>query len=302
MRGLFHGWLALGLSVVLVSPVFGQGTSAIRGVVVDEQGGVLPGATVVATHVTTGTFRETVTGGGGQYLLPSLPPGSHNLTVTMPGFSQLLTENITLQVGETGTVDLSLQIGALEETVTVSGESPLVDLTSAQVGGNVASEELRDLPSSSRNFTSFIALLPGVQLAPSSSPSSASVRINGQNQTGIMFMLDGGANNDDLRGGQSQAKPALEAIAEFQVVTNQMDAQYESATSGVINAVSKTGTNSVSGSAFGFYTSANLTAPDFFVKQQGLDKPDTVLRQTGGTIGGPIVQDKAHFFISYERR
>ena len=301
MRHILHVWLALGLSGILVLPVFGQGTSSIRGVVADEQGGVLPGATVIATHVATGTFRETVTGGGGQYLLPSLPPGGHSLTVTMPGFRQLITENITLQVGETGTVDLALQIGALEESITVSGESPLVDLTSAQVGGNVASEELRDLPSSSRNFTSFIALLPGVQLAPSSSPSSASVRINGQNQTGIMFMLDGGANNDDLRGGQSQAKPALEAIAEFQVITNQMDAEYESATSGVINAVSKTGTNAISGSAFGFYTSAGVTAPDFFVKQQGLDKPDTVLRQTGGTIGGPIVRDKAHFFISYER-
>ena len=116
-----------------------------------------------------------------------------------------------------------------------------------------------------------------------------------------MFMLDGGANNDDLRGGQSQAKPALEAIAEFQVVTNQMDAESESATSGVINAISKTGTNTFSGSAFGFYTSAALTSQDFFVKQQNLEKPDTVLRQLGGTIGGPIVRDKAHFFLSYER-
>ena len=127
------------------------------------------------------------------------------------------------------------------------------------------------------------------------------MRINGQSQTGIMFMLDGGANNDDLRGGQSQAKPALESVAEFQVVTNQMDAEYESATSGVINAISKTGTNEFHGSAFGFYTSAALTAPDFLVKQRGGEKPDTVLRQLGGTIGGPVVQDKAHFFFSYER-
>ena len=301
MRAIVVSTLALGLSCAIAAPTFAQGTSAIRGVVSDEQGGVLPGATVLATHDETGTFRETITGPGGEYSLASLQPGPYTLTARLAGFRELITENIVLQVGPTVQIDLALQIGALEESLTVTGESPLVDLTSAQVGGNVSEEELRDLPSSSRNFTSFIALLPGVQLTPSSSPSSSGVRINGQNQTGIMFMLDGGANNDDLRGGQSQAKPALEAVAEFQVVTNQMDAEYESATSGVINAISKTGTNEFHGSAFGFYTSAGLTAPDFFVKQQGLEKPETVLRQLGGTIGGPIVQNRAHFFFSYER-
>ena len=301
MRTLVVVSLFLGLTCAAAAPAYAQGTSAIRGVVLDEQGGVLPGTTVVATHEQTGTFRETVAGPEGEYSLASLQPGPYTLTARLPGFRELITENIVLQVGPTAQIDLTLQIGALEESVTVTGESPLVDLTSAQVGGNVALEELQDLPSSSRNFTSFIALLPGVQLTPSSSPSSSGVRINGQNQTGIMFMLDGGANNDDLRGGQSQAKPALEAVAEFQVVTNQMDAEYESATSGVINAISKTGTNEFHGSGFGFYTSGGLTAKDFFVAQQDLEKPDTVLRQLGGTIGGPIAQDKAHFFFSYER-
>ena len=301
MRTVVVVSLALGLTCAAAAPAYAQGTSAIRGVVLDEQSGVLPGTTVVATHEETGTFRETVAGPEGEYSLASLQPGPYTLTARLPGFRELITENIVLQVGPTVQIDLTLQIGALEESVTVTGESPLVDLTSAQVGGNVALEELQDLPSSSRNFTSFIALLPGVQLTPSSSPSSSGVRINGQNQTGIMFMLDGGANNDDLRGGQSQAKPALEAVAEFQVVTNQMDAEYESATSGVINAISKTGTNEFHGSGFGFYTSGGLTAKDFFVEQQDLEKPDTVLRQLGGTIGGPIAQDKAHFFFSYER-
>ncbi len=301
MRKVVFASLALALSFAVAAPSFAQGVSAIRGVVADEQGGVLPGATVVATHDETGTFRETVTGPEGEYSLASMQPGPYTLVARLAGFRELITENIVLQVGPTVQINLALQIGALEESLTVTGESPLVDLTSAQVGGNVSQEELRDLPSSSRNFTSFVALLPGVQLTPSSSPSSSGVRINGQNQTGIMFMLDGGANNDDLRGGQSQAKPALEAVAEFQVVTNQMDAEYESATSGVVNAISKTGTNEFHGSAFGFYTSGGLTAPDFLVKQQGLEKPDTVLRQLGGTIGGPVVQDKAHFFFSFER-
>jgi hypothetical protein len=301
MRRILIFSLALGLLCAVVPLALAQGTSSIRGVVVDEQGGVLPGVTVTGTHAETGLFRLTVTGPEGQFALPNLQPGLNQVTAELQGFRQLITEDIVLAVGLTAQINLTLLIGELEESVTVTGTSPLVDLTSAQVGGNVASEELRNLPSGSRNFTSFIALLPGVQLAPSSSPSSAGVRINSQSQTGIMFMLDGGANNDDLRGGQSQAKPALEAIAEFQVITNQMDAENESATSGVINAISKTGTNTFSGSAFGFYTSGGLTTEGFFVKQQNLVKPDTVVQQYGGTIGGPIVQDKAHFFVSYER-
>ena len=181
MRRVLIFSLALGLSCAVVVPALAQGTSAIRGVIVDEQGGVLPGATVIATHTETGRFRETITGPEGEYALPNLVPGLNTITAELPGFRQLITENIVLEVGLTAQINLTLQLGELEESITVTEESPVVDLTSAQVGGNVASVELRNLPSSSRNFTSFIALLPGVQLTPSSSPSSSGVRINGQN-------------------------------------------------------------------------------------------------------------------------
>ena len=300
MRIIVVGLFVLGLACAAAAPALAQGTSAIRGVVRDEQGGALPGTAIVATHEETGTFRETVAGPEGEYSLASLSPGPYTLAARLTGFQELITENIVLVVGPTVQVELVLRIGSLEESITVTGESPLVDLASAQVGGNVAQEELQNLPSSSRHFASFVALLPGVQLRPSSRPSSSGVRINGQNRRGIMFMLDGGSNNDDVRGGHSQAKPALEAVAEFEVVTNQMDAEHESAL-GVINAISKTGTNEFHGSAFGFYTSGDLTAKDFFVEQQDLEKPDAALRQAGGTIGGPIVRDEAHFFFSYER-
>ena len=115
--------------------------------------------------------------------------------------------------------------------------------------------------------------------------------------------MDGGSNNDDLRGGSAgaQARTPLEAIQEFQVVTNQFDAAYGGATAGVINAVSKQGTNAIRGSAFGYFTNQALTAKDFFVEQQDLEKPEAQRRQWGGTVGGPIVQDKMHFFVSFER-
>lgn len=221
-----------------------QGVSIVRGTIGDEQQGVLPGVTVVATHDESGRFQQTVTGASGVYLISNLLPGPYTLTAELAGFNRFVREGVTLEVGVTTTIDVTMSIGALEETVTVAGEAPLVDLSSSQVGGNVSEEELLDLPSSTRNFTGFVALLPGVQIVPSASPNSANLRINGQDGSGVLFLMDGG-NNDDLRGGSAgaQAKTGLEAIQEFQIVTNQFDAEYSSAIAGVVNAVTKSGSN-----------------------------------------------------------
>ena len=140
----------------------------------------------------------------------------------------------------------------------MTSEAPQVDLTSTEVGGTVATAELTNLPSGNRNFTSFVALLPGVVYNPTTDSSSDNVTINGQHGSGVVFLMDGASNNDDLRGGSAgaQARTPLEAIQEFQVVTNQFDAAYGGATAGVINAVSKQGTNAIRGSAFGYFTNA----------------------------------------------
>ena len=198
---------------------------------------------------------------------------------------------------------MTLQVGGLTESITVTSEAPQVDLTSTEVGGTVNSAELTTCPPGNRNFTSFVALLPGVVYNPTSDSSSDNVTINGQHGSGVVFLMDGGSNNDDLRGGSAgaQARTPLEAIQEFQVVTNQFDAAYGGATAGVINAVSKQGTNAIRGSAFGYFTNQALTAKDFFVAQQDLEKPEAQRRQWGGTVGGPIVQDKMHYFVSFER-
>ena len=149
-----------------------------------------------------------------------------------------------------------------------------------------------------------MALLPGVVYNPSSNPSGDSVTINGQHSSGVQYLMDGGSNNDDLRGGNSgaQARPPMEAIQEFQVVTSQFDAEYGAATAGVVNAVTKQGTNTWHGSGFGYFTDGSLTAKDFLVAQQNLEKPETQKKQWGGTIGGPIARDKMHFFVSFERQ
>ncbi|HJU42223.1 MAG TPA: TonB-dependent receptor [Vicinamibacterales bacterium] len=281
-----------------------QGGSSIRGRVTDSQQAVLPGVTIIVTHQESGTVRETVTTSDGVYLVPGLVPGPYRVTAELQGFRRLTQSDVVLRIGTTLQVDLVMQVGGLEENVTVTADTPQVDLTSVQVGGNVSSGELKDLPSASRNFTGLVALLPGVVYNAASDSSSDSVTINGQHGSGVVFLMDGGSNNDDLRGGSSgaQARPPLESIQEFQVVTNQFDAEYGAATAGVVNAVTKQGSNSWHGSAFGYFTDASMTAKDFFVAQQNLEKPETRKNQWGVTLGGPIARDKMHFFASFERQ
>ena len=137
-----------------------QGGSAIRGRVTDEQKGVLPGASIVITHQESGTIRETITGPDGSYLVQGLVPGPYRISAQLAGFRQLTQEDIVLRIGATIHLDLALQVGGVEEKVTVTGESPQVDLSSAQVGGIINSGDLTNLPSGSRNFTSMVGLLP----------------------------------------------------------------------------------------------------------------------------------------------
>ncbi len=296
--------VSLTLLLSATSAAAQQGGSSIRGRVTDEQQGVLPGVAIVVTHQESGTVRETVTSSDGTYLVPGLVPGPYRITAQLQGFRRVLQSDVVLRIGATLTVDLALQVGGMEESITVNAESPQVDLTSVQVGGNVSSGELKDLPSASRNFTGLVSLLPGVVYNAASDSSSDSVTINGQHGSGVVFLMDGGSNNDDLRGGSSgaQARPPLESIQEFQVVTNQFDAEYGAATAGVVNAVTKQGSNAWRGSAFGYFTDSSMTAKDLLVEQQNLDKPETRKNQWGVTMGGPILRDRMHFFFSFERQ
>ena len=139
------------------------GSASIRGIVVDQQNAVLPGVTVLATHQESGVFRQTVSGEDGTYILVGLVPGPYVVTAELSGFKKLTQPNVLLAIGTTLTLELKLDVGDLVESVTVTGDTPLVDFTSAQVRGNVSSGELKDLPSTSRDFVGFVSMLPGVQ-------------------------------------------------------------------------------------------------------------------------------------------
>jgi hypothetical protein len=278
------------------------GGSALQGHVVDEQGAFLPGAAIVVTNEADGTFRETVSGPDGAYFVPALPPGRYRITADLSGFKRLSRTDVVLLLGSTQTVDLRLEVGGIQETVTVSGEAPPVDLTSARVGGNVASQEILELPSPTRNFISFVAMLPGVQLNPSAEGSD-SISVNGQSNAQVTYVLDGGNNTDDNSASPSggQARTPLEVVEEFQIQTNQFDVEFGRTTGGVVNAITKRGSNVFRGSAFGYLTNSAMTAQSIFALQAGEGEPDTDKHQYGGTIGGPILRDKLHFFGSFER-
>jgi hypothetical protein len=292
------------LLVVALPAAAQQGAAEIRGRVVDAGGGVLPRTTVVIRNQETGLFRQVTSNTEGTYYLSGVTPGLYELSAELAGFKRYTRWGIRLQVGKTATVDIGLEVGGPDEEITVRGEAPMVDVTSKEVGGNITSGELTDLPSVNRSFIEFVGLLPGlVPITGTGSFAEDSVVANGQDPRNNNFMLDGANNNDDVSGQWAgpQVRIPLEAVQEFQVLTSQFDAEFSRTTGAVVNAVTKQGTNAWHGSGFAFRRDASLTQKDFFVKQNDLPKPDTTYQQYGFTLGGPLVKNRAHFFASVER-
>jgi outer membrane receptor for ferrienterochelin and colicin len=281
-----------------------QGTTELRGHVLDAQGAVLPGVSVVVRNQATGMFRETVSGADGSFIASGIVPGIYEVTAELSGFKKFNRKDLVLEVGKTASIDVKMEVGSIEETVNVAAESPLVDVTSKEIGGNITNETLVQLPSVNGNFIGFVGLLPGIVPSVSTeSFGSDSISVNGQDPRNNNYMLDGGNNNDDVIGQRAgtQARTPIEAIQEFQVITNQFDAEFGRTAGAVINAVTKQGTNQIHGSAFGYFQRGDLTEKDFFAKEKNLPKPNTKYDRWGGTVGGPLVKDKLHYFGSLER-
>jgi len=281
-----------------------ESAAELRGRVLDAQDAVLPGVNVTITNQATGVYRETVTNGDGTYFITAIAPGIYSIDAELSGFKKYSRRDLRLDLGRTTTLDVRLDVGALTETVSVTAETPLVDITSKEIGGNVTSREAGLLPSVNGNFVGLVALLPGV-IANISTESfgSDAISVNGMDSRNNNYMLDGANNNDDVIGQRagSQARAPVEAIAEFQVVTNQYDAEFGRTTGAIINAISKQGTNAFHGVGAALWQRPGLTQKNFFVKQNGLNKPDTQFQTYRANLGGPVVRDKAHFFFNLER-
>ena len=250
-----------------------QGTTEVRGRVLDPQGAMLPGVTVTVRNQDTGMFRETVSGQDGTFIVGGIVPGRYELSAELQGFKKFLRRDVELEIGKTTSVDVPLEVGSISEVVNVSAETPMLDVTSKEVGGNITTRELVELPTINGNFVGFVGLLPGiVPTISTESFGSDSIAVNGQDPRNNNYMLDGGNNNDDVIGQRAgtQARTPIEAIQEFQVITNQFDAEFGRTTGAVVNAVTKSGTNIWHGSAFENFQDADLTGKDYFAKKNGL--------------------------------
>ncbi|HWK11549.1 MAG TPA: TonB-dependent receptor, partial [Vicinamibacterales bacterium] len=269
----------------------------------DGTGAVLPGVTVVITNTDTGGQRTLVTDGGGRYNAPDLQPGPYTVKASLEGFATVNRSGITLAVGQEVVVNLDLKIGQMADEVTVVGEAATVETKSASTGGVVTTQQIEGLPLNGRSFIELANLTPGVQLTQVGGQSTSTglgvkLSVNGSRYTANLFTLDGTNLNDEYSqaGSASGNVLGVDAIREFQVLTNSFSAEYGNHTGGIINAATKSGTNTVHGSLFEFHRDDNLDAKNYF----DTEKPPFQRNQFGFSLGGPIVRNRTFFFTNYE--
>ena len=278
-----------------------QATGTIAGRVVDEQDAGIVGAAVTATNADTGLIREILSGGNGLYRLAALPVGRYDVSAEYQGLAPFVRRGIVVNIGRTD-LGIILRVAALAETITVTTEAPLIRLTSSAVGEVVDLARIESLPLNGRQFANLAATVPGVGLGFHSDLTKStqySPQISGGNGRNVNYVVDGGDNNDDTVGGLLQLFP-LEALQEFNVITQRFDARYGRG-GAVLNVVTKSGTNQLSGSWFTLLRDAALNARTFSERINDLEKQDYRRYQVGGSLGGPIVENRAHFFAAYER-
>jgi hypothetical protein len=296
--------LSVTLFAFTASAMAQQGTADLRGRVVDSSGAVLPGVAIVVRHQESGLFRETVSSADGTFSMSAMTPGVYEVTAELSGFRKYTQRDVRLQVGSTAQIELRLEVGGLTEAVTVTSEAPLVDTTTQEIGGRISSQEFVDTPSFNRNFAGYLGMLPGVVATISATTFGAdSISVAGQNVRNVNYTMDGSNNNDTFNGGNggAQARVPVESVQEFQLLSSQFDAEYGLTSGGIVNAVSKQGTNRFHGAGFVFFQDQRLSSLEYFAEKEELEEAPSKQQQYGGVLGGPIIRDKAHFFGSVER-
>ena len=288
---------------LIAVPAFAQ-EATIRGKVADEEGAVLPGCLITIRNTATGVERSVTTTGAGTYSVEDLFPGPYRVTAALEGFATVVREGLTLEVGRTVVVNFEMKLAAVAETVTVTGEAPLIETTESDIGAVVSEKQIDNIPLNTRNFQELAFLAPGARVANNFDPTKSrvtAVSIGGSGTgRGINVSIDGGDNNDDAVGGILQ-QFSQESIQEFEVITSRYKAEYGRSAGGVINVLTKTGTNEIHGTAFEFFRDDGLNARNQPEKDAGLDKSDYRRHQFGFSVGGPIVQDRTHYFGTFER-
>ena len=297
--------LAVSLSVALTVSIDAQvATGTIVGNVKDNSGSAVPGASVTATNIDTQVSRTTTSDAEGYYALPLMPVGRYKLEVTLSGFKNVEQTGILLEVGRSARVDATIEPGQLQEVVSVVANSPLVETNTAALSRTVGQNEVLNLPLVNRDLYSLLSITGGVSSNANSNslggPEQLTTINGSQNaQIGsVSFQLDGGNNTAGLRGTGNPA-PNPEAVQEFRVITNSYTAEYGRYPAGVVDVVTKSGTNQFRGAVFEFFRNESLNAKRWAPPGTPATKDPLDRNQYGGALGGPIRRDKTFFFASY---
>ena len=295
---------ALTISLTLSTFAFAQGTADIVGRVTDTSGAVLPAVTVTAENIATKNVRTTVTTDTGDYVFTLLPIGTYTVRIELQGF-QTVNSRVELATGDRARVDARMELGTVQENLTVSGESPLLQTDSATVSSLIDQKTVQDAPIPGRNIIRMVQLIPGANegalssLANGTRPDerrqTSSVSINGVNDVLNNQLVDGMDNNERTIGTVA-IKPSIDAIAEVRVQTNMYTAETGRTLGGVINIITKSGGNQFHGSGFEFGRHEKFDSRLFFAQ----DKPLMRQNQFGGSLGGPLRRDRTFFFVDYE--
>ena len=287
--------------------------ATLTGTVTDASGAVVAGATVSATNTATAVARNVTTDSAGVFTIPNLVPGPYDFRVSATGFSTAVQSNLTLSVGQQLQLNFAMTVGATNTEVQVTAAAPQIDLTSSAISGQVESETVRELPLNGRDWTSLAVLQPGVKPIETQMSYSTSARgnrgfgsemtVSGQRSTYNNYRIDGITVND-----YAMAAPGnvigvvlgVDAVEEFEVLTGGFPAEYGRATGGVVNAISRSGTNQFHGAVYEFLRNSALDANDYFTRSAGQPIPPFKRNQFGASAGAPIIKDKLFVFADYE--
>ncbi len=309
-RSFFSLAVTVALALCLAGTALAQATATITGTVKDESGNAFPGATISATNVASGFTHTATAGADGRFTLAGLAAATYRIEVAAPSY-KASSKQVQVLVGQNLELDFRLAPDlVLMENITVLGEGTqvLMDTRTTEVATNITQQQIQSLPQNNRNFLAFAGLAPGVTFTRDTEGQGQTFSSGGQDAKQVNVFIDGVSfKNDIIKGGafmqdSSRGNPfPQDAVQEYQVLTQNYKAEYEKATAAVISAVTKSGGNNLSGNVFYFFQDKGMVSQDDFSRERGDEKGDYERNQYGLSLGGPIMRDRMHFFITGER-
>src|SRR3984893_13550509 len=274
-------------------------TGRVVGTTSDQQAAVIPDVQITVTNMATHVARKTSTDRDGYFQVLELPIGDYKVTAEHGGFRTIISDEHKLLINQSLRIDLTMQVGSTNQKIEVQANAAAVETVHATLGQSVTSRQLINMPLNGRDVLDLALLQPGVTESNDDNSAPGNFSIAGGRSDSVTYLLDGGQNNDLLDNSQL-IDPNPDAIAEFRLLTSNYTAEYGRNGGGIISVVTKSGSNPTHGSLFEFFRNRVLDANDFFNIENGIPRLDLKRNQYGATLGGPILKDRAFFFLAYQ--